>query len=91
MGESALYGLTLRIALYSAPYSSQRGAQRSGLTSCFVIELTAEFFSHVMQSLCKLPFLSLERLKLSGEIPQSFFLLRNVFLLSVGELVELKN
>lgn len=58
--------------------------------SSFVIELTTEFLSHVMQSFCKFPVLGSERLQLSGEIPQFFLLLQNAVLLSVGELVELK-
>lgn len=59
--------------------------------SSFVIELTTEFLSDVMQSFCKFPVLGSERLQLSGEIPQFFLLLQNAVLLSVGELVELKN
>lgn len=82
MGESALYGQMCW---------EQREAQWSALTSSFVIELTTEFLSDVMQSFCKFPVLGSERLQLSGEIPQFFLLLQNAVLLSVGELVELKN
>ena len=82
MGESALYGQMCW---------EQREAQWSGLTSSFVVELTAEFLSHVMQSFCKFPILASKRLQLSGEIPQFFLLLQNAVLLSVRELVELKN
>lgn len=66
-------------------------ARATSVFSSFVVELTAEFLSHVMQSFCKFPILASKRLQLSGEIPQFFLLLQNAVLLSVRELVELKN
>lgn len=66
-------------------------SDEDSLTSSFVIELTTEFLSHMLQSFYKFLILGLERLQVSGEIPQSFFLFRNTILLTIGELVVLKN
>lgn len=74
----------------TASQRAERG-DHTRLTSTFVIEFTTQFFSHTLQDFCKLPVLGLEGLQLSGEIPQSFFLVRNAVLLSIGKLVDLKN
>lgn len=66
-------------------------SDEGSLTSSFVIELTTEFLSHMLQSFYEFLILGLERLQVSGEIPQSFFLFRNTILLTIGELVVLKN